>query len=64
LIAALRAWARNVIAFALIYWELDRGGLLGGTQEPQDELPLADIRFARDETQHTLIEVAPGGPAK
>ena len=26
LLAALQVWATNVIGFALIYWELDRGG--------------------------------------
>jgi hypothetical protein len=60
LIAALQVWATNVIAFGLIYWELDRGGPVARTQKPREELPLADFRFTQDETQDTVIEVAAG----
>jgi hypothetical protein len=31
LVAALQVWATNVIAFGLIYWELDRGGPVSRT---------------------------------
>jgi hypothetical protein len=64
LIAALQVWATNVIAFALIYWELDRGGPVARTQKPRHELPLADLRFTQDETQDTVIEVAAGSSKK
>ena len=64
LVAALQVWATNVIAFALIYWELDRGGPVARTQKPRDELPLADLRFTQDETQDTVIEVAAGSSKK
>jgi len=61
LVAALQVWATNVIAFALIYWELDRGGPVSRTQtHPREKLPLADFRFTQDETQDTVIEVAAG----
>ena len=60
LIAALQVWATNVIAFGLIYWELDRGGPVARTQKSREELPLADFRFTQDETQDTVIEVAAG----
>jgi len=60
LVAALQVWATNVIAFGLIYWELDRGGPVARTQKPREELPLADFRFTQDETQDTVIEVAAG----
>ena len=63
LIAALQVWATNVIAFGLIYWELDRGGPVARTQKPREELPLAD-RFTQDETQDTVIEVAAGSSKK
>src|SRR6478672_7996070 len=64
LIAALQVWATNVIAFALIYWELDRGGPVARTQKPRHELPLSDLRFTQDDTQDTAIEVAAGSSKK
>ncbi len=64
LIAALQVWATNVIAFGLMYWELDRGGPVARTQKPREELPLADFRFTQDETQDTVIEVAAGSSKK
>jgi len=64
LLAALQVWATNVIAFALIYWELDRGGPVARTQVPREELPLADFRFTQDETQDTVIEVSAGSSKK
>jgi hypothetical protein len=60
LTAALQVWATNVIAFGLIYWELDRGGPVTRTQQVRERLPLADFRFTQDETQDTVIEVAAG----
>ena len=59
-----RVWATDVIAFALIYWELDRGGPVARTQEPREELPLADFRFTQDKTQDTVIEVSAGSSKK
>ena len=65
LLAALQVWATNVIAFGLIYWELDRGGPVARTQiHPREKLPLADFRFTQDETQDTVIEVAAGSSEK
>jgi len=64
LIAALQVWATNVIAFGLIYWELDRGGPVARTQKPREEFPLADFRFTQDETQDTVVEVAAGSSKK
>jgi hypothetical protein len=64
LIAALQVWATNVIAFGLMYWELDRGGPVARTQKPREELPLADFRFTQDETQDTVVEVAAGSSKK
>ena len=60
LVAALQIWLTNVIAFALIYWEMDRGGPVARTQSEREELPLADFRFTQDETQDTVVEVAAG----
>lgn len=64
LVAALQVWATNVIAFGLIYWELDRGGPVSRTQKPREEFPLADFRFTQDETQDTVVEVAAGSSKK
>ena len=65
LVAALQVWATNVIAFGLIYWELDRGGPVARTQvHPREQLPLADFRFTQDETQDTVVEVAAGSSEK
>src|SRR4029078_1053109 len=64
LLAALQVWATNVIAFGLIYCELDGGGAVVGTQKAREELPLADFRFTQDETQDTVVEVAAGSSAK
>jgi len=64
LLAALQVWATNVIAFGLIYWELDRGGPVARTQKAREELPLADFRFTQDETQDTVVEVSAGSSVK
>lgn len=64
LIAALQVWTTNVIAFALIYWELDRGGPVARSQQDREDLPLADFRFTQDETQDTVVEVAAGSSKK
>lgn len=60
LLAALQVWVTNVIAFALIFWELDRGGPVSRSQLPRDKIPLADIRFSHDEDRDTVIEVSRG----
>ncbi len=60
LLAALQVWATNVIAFALVFWSLDRGGPVARTQLPRDELPLADFRFSHDEDRDTIDEVRKG----
>lgn len=64
LVAGLQVWATNVIAFGLLYWELDRGGPVTRIQARRDRLPLADFRFTQDETQDTVIEVAAGSSKK
>ena len=58
LIAALQVWVTNVIAFALVYWEMDRGGPVIRTSTPRSELPLADFRFPQDEDHDAIEEVA------
>jgi hypothetical protein len=60
LLAALQVWATNVIAFALIYWQTDRGGPVARTHLKREELPLADFRFSQDENDDNVREVAAG----
>lgn len=58
LVAALQVWVTNAIAFALVYWELDRGGPVARRNAPRDGLPLADFRFPQDEDHDAVEEVA------
>ena len=64
LLGGLQVWATNVIAFALIFWELDRGGPVARTQLDRDDLQLADFRFSHDEDHDAVTEVAKGSSAK
>lgn len=64
LLAALQVWITNVIAFALLYWEIDRGGPVSRTQNPRDKLPPADFRFPQDEDHDAIAEVAARSSAK
>lgn len=64
LVAGLQVWATNVIAFGLLYWELDRGGPVSRVRVAREDLPLADFRFTQDETQDTVVEVAAGSSRK
>jgi hypothetical protein len=64
LLAALQVWATNVIAFGLLYWELDRGGPVSRTQRAREDLPAADFRFSQDENGDNVDEVAAGSSEK
>jgi hypothetical protein len=58
LIAALQVWVTNIIAFALLFWELDRGGPVARNTADRSQLPAADFRFSQDEDHNTSSEVA------
>ena len=58
LVAALQVAVTNVIAFALVYWELDRGGPVTRRHAERSDLPLADFRFPQDEDHDAVEEVA------
>lgn len=60
LVAAMQVWLTNVIGFALVFWELDRGGPVARRELPRGELPLADLRFSHDEDHATVNEVRRG----
>lgn len=63
LLAALQVWVANVIGFALLSWELDRGGPVARTTWARTELPAADLRFPQDEDHDAIAEVAMGSAA-
>jgi uncharacterized membrane protein len=58
LLAALQVWVTNVIAYALVFWELDRGGPVARRHSARADLPLADFRFPQDEDHDAVEEVA------
>ncbi|MGN6609030.1 MAG: hypothetical protein ACTHMS_18710 [Jatrophihabitans sp.] len=60
LVAAMQVWLTNVIGFALLFWELDRGGPVSRHKQRRDLLPPADWRFSQDENADNVIEVARG----
>ncbi|SDI99454.1 hypothetical protein SAMN05444157_1183 [Frankineae bacterium MT45] len=60
LVAGLQVWATNVIAFGLLFWNIDRGGPVARSKLPREELPLADFRFSHDEDHDAVVEVAAG----
>jgi hypothetical protein len=64
LLAALQVWVTNVLAYGLVFWELDRGGPVMRTQAEREELPDADFRFPQDEDDDAIVEVARGSSAK
>jgi len=58
LLASLQVWVTNVIVYALIYWEMDRGGPVARRHETRDNLDPADFRFPQDEDHDAVTEVA------
>ena len=60
LLAALQVWATGVIGFALVYWELDRGGPVARARRSRSALPPADWRFSQDENDDAVVEVSVG----
>lgn len=63
LLGAAQVWVTNMIAFALAFWEIDRGGPVARALEPHDQLPAADFRFPQDEDHDAIAEVAAGSSA-
>jgi len=63
LLGAMQVWVTNVIGFALLYWELDRGGPVARRERARDDLPPADWRFSQDEDDDTVDEVRAGSSA-
>jgi uncharacterized membrane protein len=49
LVAAVQIWATNVIAYSVIYWEIDRGGPIVRRRESKEDQPRADFRFPQND---------------
>ena len=64
LMAGLQVWLTGVIGFALIYWELDRGGPVSRASRTRSALPPADWRFSPDENDDNVTEVAAGSSGR
>ncbi len=64
LLAGLQVWTTGVIGFALIYWELDRGGPVSRARRTRTALPVADWRFSQDENDDNVTEVAAGSSGR
>ncbi len=58
LVAAMQVWLTNVIGFALLYWELDRGGPVARRVKTHSRMQPADWRFSQDENDDAVSEVA------
>ena len=58
LLTALQVWVTNVVAYALVFWELDRGGPVARGTLPRSDLPAADLAFPQDGYRDTVQEVS------
>ncbi|KZC94844.1 MULTISPECIES: DUF1345 domain-containing protein [Clavibacter] len=58
LLTALQVWTTNMLAFALVYWEMDRGGPVARRAHARASLAPADFRFPQDEDAGAVSEVA------
>ena len=54
---ALQVWVASVVTFAVIYWELDRGGPVARGNLARTELQKADFKFPQDEDGNSVREV-------
>jgi hypothetical protein len=57
LVGGMQVWATNVIGFALLYWEMDRGGPVARRELRREQLAAADWRFSQDENHDNVSEV-------
>jgi uncharacterized membrane protein len=60
LLEAGQVWATNIIAFGLLFWELDRGGPVARGTLERARMPLADFEFPQDDQSDATTEVAIG----
>ncbi len=64
LLEAGQVWATNIIAFGLLFWELDRGGPVARGTQPRSRLPIADFAFPQDDQGDAAPEVAAGSTGR
>lgn len=57
LLGAAQVWAINVIGYAVVYWEMDRGGPIARRRDARDALPAADFQFPQDSDRDAVSEV-------
>ncbi|SDO76900.1 Uncharacterized membrane protein [Microbacterium sp. ru370.1] len=57
LLGAAQVWAINVIGYAVVYWEMDRGGPIARRRDAREELPPADFQFPQDSDRDAVSEV-------
>lgn len=57
LLTALQVWITNVIAFGLLYWDIDRGGPVARGNLDRAQLHLADFKFPQDESGDDVDEI-------
>ncbi|UOQ89319.1 hypothetical protein MUN74_19025 [Agromyces endophyticus] len=60
LLEAGQVWVTNIIAFGLLFWELDRGGPVSRGTLDRGKLPLADFSFPQDDQADAAPEVSAG----
>lgn len=64
LLTALQVWVTNVVAYGLLFWEMDRGGPIARGTLARAELPSADFAFPQDGFGDASPEVAQGSSQK
>ncbi len=57
LLTALQVWAASIVAFAIVYWELDRGGPVSRGTQPRHKLGRPDFKFVQDDDADAVTEV-------
>ena len=58
LLEAFEVWAANIIAFSIVYWEIDRGGPVARATLKRSQLPAADFKFPQDDERAAAVEVS------
>lgn len=58
LLTALQVWVTNVVAYALLFWEIDRGGPVARGTLDRSDLPAADFAFPQDSLGDAVTEVS------
>ncbi len=57
LLTALQVWVANIVAFAIVYWEMDRGGPVSRGRQTRDKLGRPDFKFVQDDDADSVTEV-------